>query len=126
MSAWRPCRQAVWSSAMSETKKRIRKSRKFERDSSQKLGGRTTYNSGAGAEKGDARVPGRWSVENKATDRKSFSIRSDTWETIRGIAMQRGENPVLLVQMRNRHGKPVQLAVLDINDFYGLVDDTTD
>lgn len=111
---------------MSDTKRRIRKSRKFERDSSQKLGGRTTYNSGAGAEKGDARVPGKWSVENKATDRKSFSIRSDTWETIRGIAMSRGENPVLLVQLRNRNGKPVQLAVLDINDFYELAHEADD
>ena len=84
-----------------------------ERDFAAEIGGRRTFNSGAGLEKGDARVskayknvggmivetkPG-FRIENKTTISNAYRLSATDWATLRGNAMRAGEEPVFHIRL---------------------------
>jgi len=101
-------------------KQRRRRVAKNERRTNQMMGGRNTFNSGAGDEKGDGRVVGEWRMENKDTDSLGYRITVDTWDKLATPAVQAGERPVLHLKLTRRNGRPLRLVILSENDFFAL------
>ncbi len=98
-----------------KTKKRARRAVKAEEEKlAQDLGGRRTFMSGAGDEKGDARAAHTYQVENGVVweqERWAFAVESKTtssrngyrlnvrdWETQESVALGRGEEPVFAIR----------------------------
>jgi hypothetical protein len=101
-------------------KQRRRRVSKEEDRTSRLIGGRKTFASGSGDEKGDGRNMGKWRSENKETDKRSYTIRDEVWERIQAAALSAGERPVMFIRIANRFGKPLRMVVLGEDDFEAL------
>lgn len=111
-------------SAKSDRKKISRHERRLATE----LGGRKTFASGAGDEKGDARVAQRFRkveggvqtvvrfplrIESKLTDRSAYNFSSDDWEKLSSAAARGGELPLFHILLRGVRGVgDVELAII--------------
>jgi PHD/YefM family antitoxin component YafN of YafNO toxin-antitoxin module len=78
---------------------------------------RPTIASGATpVEKGDVKNP-YFCIECKDWSTKSFSIKDDVWQKIKGEADRERKDPVYIVE--NKHGN--RLAIMDVDDWINLV-----
>lgn len=109
---------------MKTTKQRKRRSRRVEKTIAQDLGGRLTFNSGAGDEKADCRVPHRYKgsaqgvveataiairVESKTTEKSKYTMMARDWADLWRSASLQGEIPVFHIQL-DTHRDPLDLA----------------
>jgi hypothetical protein len=91
------------------------------------MGGRRTFNSGAGLEKGDGRVPHSMKVvdgavfeqtdvalrlESKTTNKGSYFLKGTEWEKLWSAAMGQGEVPVFVVRLTDRYNHHLRLVAL--------------
>lgn len=85
------------------------------------LGAKPTFNSGAVFGDGDGLIKNRVtddiSVEVKATDAKSYSLKADTWKKIKKEAQRLKNDPLLAIDIQG-----TKLVVLDMNDFIELLE----
>lgn len=95
---------------------------KQERASASRLGGRRTPGSGMLDEKGDGRVLGRFRIENKLSTHDRFRMTSDIWATLRHVALNAGERPVVQVRLTVPTGGYLDLAVVDLDDYQQMMD----
>lgn len=111
-------------------RKRKKLATKAEKHASDRLGGRFTYNSGAGDEKGDSRVrlkytfaadgsvetviPG-YRIESKDTAKDSYRLHVKDWEIVRRNALSARESPIFHIRLR--HPTTRDFAVVE-NVFY--------
>ncbi len=84
---------------MTQEKKRKRASAKSERDVATRLGGHRVTASGAGLEKGDGRVRGKFRIENKITSKPFFALKFQDWAMIHRYALGAGEEPLFHIKM---------------------------
>lgn len=111
---------------MTQTKHGRRKIARTERRVAVELGGRKTFASGSGDEKGDGRVPQQFTktaggivplrkyplrIENKTTANHSYTLHADTWFTLKRAAVRAGEFPLMHLTLCDT-GIRLQLAVL--------------
>lgn len=75
------------------------RARSQEKEIAKRVGGRTTKQSGAGPEKGDARLGGVMRIECKTTKHSSFRVTTDMINRIEDAACSAGEIPVLCVEL---------------------------
>jgi hypothetical protein len=123
---------------MTQTKHGRRKISRMERRVATELGGRKTFASGSGDEKGDGRVPQRFTktvggivpllkyplrIENKTTAGNAYALTTDTWFTLKRTALAAGEYPILHIMLLDTAFR-LELAVLtlDLATELGLVD----
>jgi Holliday junction resolvase len=82
--------------------------------------GRRSPSSGASwSDKGDVRFSVRdfeFTSECKATEKKSYSIKVDTWNKIVEEAQEQNRRPCMFVRFQTESGKIIDLVVRDIND----------
>ncbi len=106
---------------------------KAEREIATSLGGRLTFNSGAGDEKGDSRVAQRFSVEggqrvetvpipmrieNKTTTRSLYRLHVRDWWKLRVAAGKAGENPLFHARTSCTDRLRVTDVIVMTKDFY--------
>lgn len=111
---------------MSTTRTRKRRATRVEKNAITSLGGRRTFNSGAGDEKGDGRVAQRyaevdgavaatniWTIrmESKTTSAKSYRLRAADFHDLWVAAMAAAEIPVFHIQLCTMTA-PLDLAVI--------------
>lgn len=91
------------------------------------LGGRRTFNSGAGDEKGDGRVPfsyqmvdgepvpvsGGYRLENKMTSKKSYRLSVKDWTKLSRAARREGEEPIFIIRVDRWDFTKRRLVILD-------------
>jgi len=75
-------------------KKLKRASARAEHDFATALGGRRTWNSGAGTTKGDGRVPGKYRIETKCPPTAQYRLSITEWATFKRIADEALEVPI--------------------------------
>jgi hypothetical protein len=80
-------------------KKQKREATNEERLLARRLGGRRTFNSGAGDEKGDGRVMGRFRIESKYTNSPSYRLTGKEFYKLWYEATMAGEEPVFVVRL---------------------------
>ena len=92
-----------------------------EKATAERLGGVAVKGSGCGFEKGDVRVKGIMRVENKCTQKKSFSLKIEMLSKIENAALSSGEIPAMEIEFIDpRTGKSlhkvavVPMYVLDM------------
>ena len=82
--------------------------------------GRRSPSSGASwSDKGDVRFSVRdfeFTSECKVTEKKSYSIKVDTWNKIVEEAQEQNRRPCLFVRFLTESGKIIDLVLRDIND----------
>lgn len=83
--------------------------------------GRRSPSSGASwSDRGDVRVTIRdefdYTAECKTTEKKSFSIKLDTWNKIVEEAQEQGRRPCMFVRFELESGKNIDLVVRSIHD----------
>ncbi len=115
-----------------KTKKGKRRAVKAEEEKlASALGGRRTFNSGAGDEKGDARVHQTYQVvdgspqetsefafriESKTTEKVSgYRLNVKDWKKLRDAALGAGETPVFVVRMPRFLRGHLRLAVVPVS-----------
>lgn len=80
----------------------VKRSRQQEKETAQRIGGRVTKASGAGAfEKGDVRVQRVARLELKTTKARSFSVTEAMIDKIEAQALQAGEVPAMEIEIDN-------------------------
>jgi len=80
------------------TKKQIRRIvTADEKKTASALGGRRTFLSGAGTEKGDGRVNGLYRIENKWTQGASYRMEGKAFHNLSRVALGANEEPVFVV-----------------------------
>jgi hypothetical protein len=87
---------------------------RHERQLATELGGRKTFASGAGDEKGDGRVAQRYMlignvpsptvrypmrIESKVTSKSAYTMSSEDWDKLVLAAMRAGEHPLFHIQI---------------------------
>jgi len=100
------------------------RSSKQEKELAQRGGGKEIYRSGAGVyQKGDVRgYRGKYTIEAKTTQCKSFSITREMIMKIEDAAVARDELPAIIVEFLDDEGIPIhEVAVvptwaLDVGD----------
>lgn len=113
---------------MSSSKSERRRVRREEEEVARALGGRRTFNSGAGDEKGDGTVGRRYyrtedgqlrevdafafRIENKMTRRPDYRLSAQDWEDLRNAAARSRQVPLFVVRVVHA-GFPVRLVILD-------------
>jgi len=85
-----------------------RRAARQEQQLAARLQGRRVPRSGAGAQKGDVRVPGALRLECKTTTRASFTVTRAMVTAIETAALPHGELPVLVIEFLDVTGQPVQ------------------
>lgn len=110
------------------TPKSLRKKvSKLERRVAVELGGRKTFASGSGDEKGDGRVPQRFTqtaagprtvvrtpmrIENKLTSKPHYTLSHHDWFKLYDAAVRSGESPVFHIRMTLPGVGQVEVVVL--------------
>lgn len=85
---------------MKSAKQRKKTATKEELKVARALGGRRTFNSGAGEfEKGDGLVDGLFAIENKTTDSDSYRLSGKDYQKIYEHARGKGLEPLFIVNM---------------------------
>lgn len=100
--------------------------RKQEQVTAVKHGGRVTPASGSGElVKNDVRNAD-WSIEQKTTTRKTYSLALETFETAEKHALIDGRRAAMVISYDKGLGKPPRrLVVLSEDDYLELVDNGT-
>lgn len=121
-----------------KTRKQLKKASVLaEQQVAERLGGRRTFNSGAGDEKADGRVVPKYAVsdgvvreltqgfriENKYTESRAIRLHVRQWVDLRRAALTAGETPVFHVRI---YGGYQELAVIDTEVFRSLVNGRVD
>lgn len=106
---------------MSEGRRRAKSVKKQEQRVARDHGGSRVPFSGAGLDKGDGRVRGKYRIENKQTAGKGYRLSVDTWDKLRVAALSAGEMPVLQVTLTDKLGRPLDLVVLGYHDYLALL-----
>jgi hypothetical protein len=89
-----------------------------ERDDAEAFQGKRTKGSGnQWANRGDVKTP-YYLIEDKTTDKKSYSITIETWKKIWEEAVLSKKIPILSIKF-NKNGD--ELIVLSKNDFLNIV-----
>lgn len=91
-------------------KKAHARSPKQEKESAERLGGKTVKGSGCGFAKGDVRIKGKVLLECKCTEKKSFSVTREMVEKIEDAACGQGELPVIEIEFLG--DRPQKLCVV--------------
>jgi hypothetical protein len=104
-----------------------RKISRHEQRIAQQLGGRKTFASGSGDEKGDGRVKQKFTrtgggltstvpfplrIESKLTSKTSYTLSFRDWEKLHSAAIKFGEHPIFHVQITVPGVGGVEIAVL--------------
>lgn len=97
-------------------KRTVRASLRATKKFVEKLGGRSTPASGAGLEKGDGRVPGRFRIETKCPPTGTYRITFEDWVKLRDAAVRANEIPVFHLKLGSQH----EVVVLREEDYRGL------
>lgn len=84
------------------------------------LGGRPTAASGAGLEKADGRVPGRFRIETKCPPTGKYRFTFVEWEKLRNAAISANEIAVFHLKLAG-----AEVAILRLEDYRGLWPDCT-
>lgn len=106
---------------MTTTKQRKRKATRFERMGAAAVGGRRTFNSGAGDEKADARAVGRFRIESKSTSKISFNLTRTMYEDLWRVAKSAGEIPLFMIQFRMQGtSRPFEVVGIEYNDLRSM------
>lgn len=107
-----------------------RKISRHERRLSESLGGRKTFASGSGPDKGDGRVRQKYVVadgqltttvrfplriESKVTSKDQYRLTGVDWEKIRRAATRAGEHPLFHIQLSVPGVGAIQVAVISYN-----------
>jgi len=79
------------------------------------IGGRSTAASGAGFEKADGRVPGRFRIETKCPPTNAYRLTGIEWMKLHRIAVRANEVPVFHLKFSG-----VELVVLAEKDYLGF------
>jgi hypothetical protein len=101
---------------------------KEETTVAQALGGRRTFNSGAGSEKGDGRVTPTYQtvdglpqevgpsfrIENKITSKPYYVLTAADWEKLVKAAAPLGETPLFTMRLTGTLGIPLRLVALEL------------
>lgn len=100
------------------------RSKKQEKELSERIGGRRVPASGSREEKGDVRKRGVLRIEAKTTQNKSFSVTLDMVDKIESAALACGELPIIVVEFNDGSGNKLREIVVcpsyvlqDIADF---------
>jgi len=96
-------------------KRTVRDSSKASAALVARLGGRLTAASGAGLEKGDARVQGRFRIETKRPPTGHYRLTFQDWEKIRDAALRANEIPVFHLMLGHE-----EIIALREEDYIGL------
>ncbi|OHD24327.1 MAG: hypothetical protein A2Y38_09160 [Spirochaetes bacterium GWB1_59_5] len=111
---------------MRTAKQRKRRASRVEAEIAEGLGGRRTFNSGAGDEKADGRVMARYAmgaggkpektstgirIENKTTEKPYYVMRAVDWADVWRTAVSYGEIPLFHIQLCTG-SNPVDIAVV--------------
>lgn len=70
--------------------------------------GKLIPGSGAGATKGDVRIPKVMRIECKTTKNKSFSVTMEMIDKIEAAALGAGEIPAIVVEFNDGHGRKLK------------------
>jgi hypothetical protein len=84
-----------------------RRSRKQEKETAKRLGGRTVIASGAKFRKGDAEVPGIARIECKATGADSFRVTKEMLDKIDNAAIGNDQIAIIEIEFVDQLGKPI-------------------
>jgi len=113
-----------------------RKITRHERRLATELGGRKTFASGAGDEKGDGRVAQRYlligdvpsptvryplRIESKMTSKSAYTMASADWDKLVVAAIRAGEHPLFHIQITVPGIGPVELALIT-SDLAAMLD----
>lgn len=105
---------------VSERRRRIKISRKLEKNVAEDLGGYVTPGSGNQDTKADVRKVGEWRVEHKYTENvKGYNVLVDDLRAIIRHANMAGEWPVMVVKFKRLRR---QFAILPYELFLGIVE----
>jgi hypothetical protein len=96
-------------------KQTVRASDRAARDFVSGLGGRATRASGAGLEKGDGRVRGKFRTETKCPPTGRYRITYREWEKIWNAAVSGGEVALMHLKLFD-----IELVILRQQDFIGF------
>lgn len=97
-------------------KRTVRASLRATKKFVEKLGGRSVPASGAGLEKGDGRVHGRFRIETKCPPTGSYRLTFEDWEKVRDAAVRANEVPVFHIKLGPMH----EIVFLHEKDYRGL------
>jgi hypothetical protein len=86
-----------------------------EHDFATALGGRRTWNSGAGPIKGDGRVPGRYRIETKCPPTGQFRLPLAEWVVLKRAADEALEVPLFHLKL-----KDMEIVILREKDYEAL------
>jgi Holliday junction resolvase len=89
--------------------------------------GRRSPSSGASwSDRGDVRFDienYKFTAECKTTEKKSFSIKKDTWNKIVEEAQEQDRRPCMFVRFEDESGNTIDLIVKSIHDDLEMVED---
>lgn len=129
-----PLTYQVLENDLATQKQRKRRSAKVEKAVASELGGRRTFNSGAGDEKGDAEVPHRvtqtggrledvtkmaFRIESKTTANPVYRLYQTDWLKLVQAAATNGQLPVFHIQL-DTMGRPLDAVVIQQSFFREL------
>lgn len=105
---------------MPSAKQLKRRSTRSEKAVAERLGGRRTFNSGAGLDKADGRVMGKYRIENKITTRSSYTLTHTDWMMLQTAAWESCEMPIFHIQMKSALIGTTEVVVLRAGDYEEL------
>ena len=89
--------------------------------------GKRSPSSGASwVDRGDVRFEietYNYTAECKTTEKKSFSIKKETWNKIVEEAQEQGRRPCMFIRFEDESGKMIDLVVRSIHDDLEMVED---
>ena len=85
---------------MHTPKQRRKLAAKAESRVAKDLGGKKVFNSGAGFEKSDVRVPGKLRSEVKHTSKNSYTFKIQDWIDLLLAALSYGEYPIFVIDIQ--------------------------
>jgi hypothetical protein len=121
---------------VTSAKLRRRGVKKEEEYLARTLGGRRTFNSGAGDEKGDGRVAHTYQIvdgapfersedafriESKTTASEGYRLAAVEWEKLQSAALRQSETPVFVIRLGTATGPMLRLAVVPTRYATGLL-----
>lgn len=59
-------------------------------------------------------------IEAKCTEKKSYSLKLDLWMKVMRAAVREGRTPILSLRFERENQKPIDLVILDKNDYINL------